>query len=102
MVLDVAEVVSALSYSSTKARSQPSRVLRGELGVLVANMRNVKLVDELVPISTQGFGEEVCRRSLADETRRAKEAGNATSDLLEKRCLLILMLCALLISRYKV
>lgn len=73
VVLDVAQVVSALGDGSTEPLLEPRKLLCGELRVLLTYMSDVELVIESISVPAEGFGEEIGGCSLADEAGYSKE-----------------------------
>lgn len=84
VVLDVAQVVSALGDGSTESLLEPCKFLRGEFRILLTHMSDVELVIESISISAEGFSEEICGCSLADEAGYSEETCDASPKFLEK------------------
>lgn len=67
VVVNVAQITSTLRDGSTEPLLKPRKFFRGQLRVLLTHMSNVKLIIEVISIPANGFGKEICGRSLADE-----------------------------------
>ncbi len=59
VILDVAQVVSALGDGSTEPLLEPRKFSHGELRVLLTHMSDVELVIESISIPAKGFSEEI-------------------------------------------
>ena len=99
VVLDVAQVVSALGDGSTEPLLEPRKFLCGELRVLLTHVSDVKLVIESISIPTESFSKEIRGCSLADEAGYSEETCDAGPNSLEKFRFFILVFLVAVIMR---
>ena len=62
-------------------------------------MSDIKLIIKSIPIPAEGFSEEICRGSPADEARYSEETRDARRDFLEKLRLFVLFFFTAIVMR---
>lgn len=100
VVLDVAQVVSALGDGAAEPLLEPLKFYRGEFRVLLTHMSDVKLVIESIAIPAESFSEEIRGCSVADEAGCSEETCDAVPNFLEKLHFFILVFPVAVIRSY--
>lgn len=99
VVLNVAQVVSALGDCSTEPPLKPCKFFRGELRVLLTHMSDVELVIESISIPAEGSSKEIRGCSLADEAGYSEETCDTGPQFLEKFRFFVLVFVLVIIMR---